>query len=67
MATSKDFEKLWSGGLCATLDSTDAANSRVKELLDENENQRIRLHLAVEVPKIKAETRQMWEYVWSLW
>jgi len=48
------------------LNSTDAAIKRVKDLLDENENQRIRQHLAVEVPRIKAETRQMWEHIWSL-
>lgn len=37
----------------------------MKELLAKQENQHIRQHLAVEVPKIKAQTRQMWEYVWS--
>lgn len=53
-------------GYVLPLNSTDAAIKRVKDLLDENENQRIRQHLAVEVPKIKAETRQMWEHIWSL-
>ena len=53
-------------GYVLPLNSTDAAIKRVKDLLDENENKRIRQHLAVEVPRIKAETRQMWEHIWSL-
>ena len=38
----------------------------MKELLDKQENLRIRQHLAVEVPKIKVQTREMWEYIWNL-
>lgn len=53
-------------GYVLPLDNTDAAIIRVRELLDKQENQRIRRHLAVEVPKIKAQTREMWKYVWSL-
>ena len=48
------------------LDNTDVTISRVRELLDMKENQRIRQHLAVEVSKIKAQTREMWKYVWNL-
>ena len=53
-------------GYVLPLDNTATAISRVKELLDVQVNQRIRQHLAVEVPKIKDETRHMWEYVWDL-
>jgi len=52
-------------GYVLPLDNTDAAINRVKELLDKQENQRIRQHLMVEVPKIKAQTREMWELVWD--
>lgn len=53
-------------GYVLPLDNTDAAISRVKELLDKQENQRIRQHLAVEVPKIMTQTREMWEQVWGI-
>lgn len=53
-------------GYVLPLDNTDVTISRVRELLDMKENQRIRQHLAVEVSKIKAQTREMWKYVWNL-
>lgn len=53
-------------GYILPLDNFDAATARVHELLDDVENQRIRLHLSQQVPRIKALTQEMWEFVWSL-
>ena len=53
-------------GYVLPLDDIHKAVNKVNELLDEKENQRLRNHLAQQTPLIKAQTREMWDYVWSL-
>ena len=48
------------------LDDIDKALKMVKEFLLEDYNQKIRTHLSSQVPQIKAQTKQMWEYVWDV-
>ena len=48
------------------LNNLDAARTRVHELLDEDKNHFFRQHLSKQVPKIKAQTRKMWDSIWSL-
>lgn len=48
------------------IDNEKASIARVRELLDTNENQRIRELINLSVPKVKEETREMWNYVWSI-
>lgn len=48
------------------LDDNDKATCLVSELLERTENERIRKHLALQVPKVKAQTREMWDCIWSL-
>ena len=53
-------------GYVLPLIDTEKAVKRVGELLDEKENQRLRNHLAQQIPLIKAQTKEMWECVWAL-
>ena len=53
-------------GYVLPLDDNELAISRVRDLLENQENVRIREHLALQVPKIKAQTCKMWNYIWSL-
>lgn len=53
-------------GYVLPLDDTDAATSQVRELLEDKNNMCIREHLALQVPKVKAQTHEMWNYIWSL-
>ena len=53
-------------GFILPLDDIEKAASRVSELLDEKENMRLREHLAQQIPLIKAQTKEMWECVWTL-
>jgi len=48
------------------LDDYDTAICQVRELLGKHENERIRKHLAMQVPEIKAQTREMWDCIWNL-
>lgn len=48
------------------LDSVDAAVGKVKELLDSKQNQSVREHLDRQVPLVKSQVRDMWQYIWSL-
>lgn len=48
------------------LDDINRALEMVKDYLSEERNQKISEHLGLQVPKIKAQTKQMWEYVWSV-
>ncbi len=53
-------------GYIIPLDNIDTVVKRLAELLDEKENQRIRNHIAKQVPGIKTQTREMWEYIWNI-
>ena len=48
------------------LDDKEKALEKIDELLDEKENARIRAHLNQQLPKIKEQTRKMWDTIWSL-
>lgn len=48
------------------LDDVTAAVEQVKFFLSESENVRIREHLSKKVPLIKEQTREMWDYIWSI-
>ncbi|MBQ9674324.1 MAG: polysaccharide pyruvyl transferase family protein [Bacteroidaceae bacterium] len=48
------------------LDNIEGAVSQVRELLAEQENKRIRLHLNRMIPQIMVQTREMWNYIWNL-
>jgi colanic acid/amylovoran biosynthesis protein len=48
------------------LNDNDAVVSRVRELLNISENMRIRGHLEIQVSKVKAQTREMWDCIWNL-
>lgn len=39
---------------------------KVEDYLDKETNQKIHLHLLSQQPKIYAESKKMWEYIWSL-
>lgn len=47
------------------LDDTDKALDLVRNYLDESKNHHIRMLLEKNVPKIKAETQEMWRMVWG--
>lgn len=47
-------------------DNISIATSCMKKLLDTDENQKIRRHLVSQLPKIKEETRRMWDFVWDV-
>lgn len=53
-------------GYMLPLNDNDAAAIRVSELIGYMENNRIREYLALQIPKIKAQTHEMWKSVWSL-
>lgn len=65
---SHKYEELYRdyalNGFVLPLDNLEAATARIHELLDEKENQHIRQHLSLQVPKVKVETRKMWEDIW---
>lgn len=67
---SHKYEELYRdyglNGYVLPLDNDDSAIGRVRALLDSKENKRIREHLSLQVPKITAQTREMWNCVWSL-
>ena len=53
-------------GYVLPLDDLDTAIDKVRELLDNEENIRIRMSLSTQVPKIKAETQEMWKLIWGI-
>ncbi len=53
-------------GYVLPLDDNHVAISRVSELLEEKGNKHLREHLRVHVPIVKEQTREMWNYIWSL-
>lgn len=53
-------------GYVLPLDNVETAVGKVRVLLNEEENRRLRNHLAQQIPLIKAQTREMWNCVWSL-
>lgn len=48
------------------LNDNDAVSVRMSKLMGNQENTRIREHLSLQIPKIKAQTHEMWKTVWSL-
>ena len=44
----------------------DLCIQKVTEFIDIDNNNKIRIHLEEQQPKIKEKTRQMWKYVWDL-
>ena len=52
-------------GYILPIGSENKALEKIKELLDANENKRIRKHLESQVPKVKEQTREMWDVIWS--
>lgn len=67
---SHKYEELFNDyqlhGYVLPLNHLDAAVNKVKEILDEKENMRIRNHLSDQVPRIKNQTHEMWNLIWSL-
>lgn len=67
---SHKYEELYNDyqlhGYVLPLNHIDAAVDKVKEILDEKENKRIRKHLSDQVPRIKNQTHEMWNLIWSL-
>lgn len=53
-------------GYILPLNDNDAVAIRVSELIGSLENNRIREYLELQIPRIKAQTHEMWESVWSL-
>lgn len=53
-------------GYVLPLDDIEKAVGKVRELLDEKENQRIHAHLLQQIPLIKEQTKKMWECVWNI-
>lgn len=48
------------------LEDTKKAVAKVFSLMDTNNNENIRRHLFMQVPKIKAQTREMWNNIWGI-
>lgn len=48
------------------LDNNEKAVEKVLSFMDKNRNDEIRQHLSAQVEKIKAQTEDMWDLVWSL-
>jgi len=53
-------------GYVLPLNNHDTAMALVKRLIEQQNNKRIRQHLALQVPKVKAQTQKMWDLVWNL-
>ena len=53
-------------GYVLPINDIDASLHKFKSLIDNNENLRIRNHLLKQVPNIKAQTKEMWNLVWSI-
>lgn len=53
-------------GYVLPLNDISSAVERVKELLDAQVNTQIRNSLSDQVPKIKSQSKKMWEKVWSI-
>ncbi len=47
------------------LDDLQQAVKMVQDLMSEEENTQIREHLAIQVPIIKSQTREMWDLIWN--
>lgn len=43
----------------------DRCFNMVNNYMNDSENRRIREHLEVQIPKIQAKIRNMWNYVWE--
>lgn len=48
------------------LDNNDLAINKIHELLNIDNNNRIRKHLASQIPLIKEQTKAMWDVVWGI-
>jgi len=48
------------------LDNVEKAIAQVKILLGTDENKRLRKHINEQVPRIKMQTKEMWNQVWNL-
>ena len=47
------------------LDDIQQSVKMVQNLMSEKENKQMREHLAIQVPKIKSQTREMWNLIWN--
>ncbi len=47
------------------LDDIQQSVKMVQKLMSEEKNTQIREHLAIQVPKIKSQTREMWNSIWN--
>lgn len=48
------------------LNNINLALERLQEIINEQENNKIREHLSKRIPLIKEQTRDMWKYIWNL-
>lgn len=48
------------------LDNIAEAVAKVSSFIERSKNEAIRTHLSLQVPKIKVQTREMWNLVWGL-
>lgn len=53
-------------GFILPIENQEIAIEKIMDLLDVDENNRIRKHLEQQVPKIKEQTRKMWNDIWSI-
>lgn len=53
-------------GFILPIENQEMAIEKIMDLLDINENNRIRKHLEQQAPKIKEQTRKMWNDIWSI-
>ena len=53
-------------GYVLPLNNHVTAMALVRELIEQQKNNSIRQHLALQVPKVKAQTQEMWDLVWNL-
>ena len=48
------------------LDNKEESLKMIMKVLEDSENTRIREHLRLQVPKVKEQTKQMWDIVWRV-
>lgn len=53
-------------GCILPIENQEKTLEKIMDILDVNENNRIRKHLEQQVPKIKEQTRKMWNDIWSI-
>lgn len=67
---SHKYEELYRdfnlNGYLLPLDNTEKVIEMVRNLLDKENNEKMRNYLAIQSPRIKEQTREMWNVVWDI-